>query len=312
MEDRRCGEYAGYEYVLYARSQRIYGLPDAGLIGVKRGNDTEMTTQRLPTLFIPHGGGPCFFMEPPPGFPAGLWDNLAAYLRGIPAAIGQRPRAVLVISGHWECAAPTVLMAEQHTLLFDYYGFPDHTYRLTYPAHGSISVAARVRELLGQAGIYADAEHQRGLDHGVFVPFKLIYPNADVPIVQLSLKHNLDAAEHMAIGHALRPLRDEGVLVVGSGNSYHNLREFFSTKATASEASEQFDAWLSAAIRASSAERERLLSGWTEAPGALDCHPRSEHLIPLMVAAGAAGEDAGKITYHEQMFGKTFSGVQFG
>lgn len=271
-----------------------------------------MTTQRLPTLFIPHGGGPCFFVEPPAGFPSGLWDNLATYLRGIAAGIGQRPRAVLVISGHWECALPTVLTAEQHALLFDYYGFPESAYRLTYPAHGSIAVAARVRELLEQAGIPSEITHQRGLDHGVFVPFKLIYPNADVPIVQLSLKHTLDAAEHLAMGRALTPLRDEGVLILGSGNSYHNLRKFFSDQAAANKASEQFDAWLGAAISAPPAERERLLSGWTDAPGALDCHPRSEHLIPLMVAAGAAGEDAGKLTYHEQMFGKMFSGIQFG
>ncbi len=242
----------------------------------------------------------------------GLWDQLAAYLRGIPAALGQRPRAVLVISGHWEDAVPTVLNAEQHTLLFDYYGFPEHTYHLTYPAAGSNVVAARVHELLTRAGIHAEEEHGRGLDHGVFVPFKLIYPDADVPIVQLSLKHNLDAAEHLAMGHALAPLRDEGVLIVGSGNSYHNLREFFSNSAAAAEASAQFDAWLGAAIEAPQAERERLLSNWHNAPGARACHPCSEHLIPLMVAAGAAGDDAGKITYHEQMFGKMFSGVQFG
>ncbi len=271
-----------------------------------------MSAHRLPALFIPHGGGPCFFMEPPPGFPPDLWGNLAAYLRGIPADIGQRPRAVLVISGHWECAVPTVLNAEHHTLLFDYYGFPGHTYRLTYPASGSTAVAARVRELLAQADIHSEEEHERGLDHGVFVPFKLIYPEADVPIVQLSLKNNLDAAEHLAIGRALAPLRDEGVLIVGSGNSYHNLREFFSTGAAAGEASALFDAWLGAAVEASSAQRERLLSNWQEAPAARECHPRCEHLIPLMVAAGAAGGDAGKITYREQMFGKMFSGVQFG
>jgi aromatic ring-opening dioxygenase catalytic subunit (LigB family) len=272
---------------------------------------TTQTFQRLPTLFIPHGGGPCFFMDPPAGMP-GLWDNLAAYLRDIPAAIGQRPRAVLVISGHWECAVPTVLNAGQHTLLFDYYGFPEHTYHLTYPAFGSALVAARVHELLALAGIPAEQEHQRGLDHGVFVPFKVIYPDADVPIVQLSLKHNLDAAQHLALGQALAPLRDEGVLIVGSGNSYHNLREFFSSSAAAGDASAQFDAWLGAAVEAPTAERERLLSNWQTAPGALACHPRSEHLIPLMVAAGAAGNDAGKITYHDQMFGKMFSGVQFG
>lgn len=271
-----------------------------------------MSSSRMPTLFIPHGGGPCFFMDPMPGFPPTLWDNLAAYLRGIPATIGQRPKAVLVISGHWECAVPTVLDAAQHTLLFDYYGFPEHTYHLTYPAHGSAEVAARVRELLALAGIASEEEHERGLDHGVFVPFKLIYPDADVPMVQLSLLHNLDAAQHLAMGHALAPLRDEGVLIVGSGNSYHNLSDFFSNGKEAGAMSAQFDAWLGMAIQAAPDERERLLANWHDAPGSRASHPRSEHLLPLMVVAGAAGNDAGHIAYREQMFGKMFSGFQFG
>lgn len=269
------------------------------------------SSARLPTLYIPHGGGPCFFMDPFPGYPPTLWDNMAAYLRGIPMAIGCRPKAVLVISGHWECAAPTVLNAEKHTLLFDYYGFPEHTYRLTYPARGSAVVAARVRELLALANMPAGEEKARGLDHGVFVPFKLIYPDADIPIVQLSLLDNLDAAQHLAMGHALAPLRDEGVLIVGSGNSYHNLREFFSPSKDAGALSAQFDAWLGAAVEAAPAERERLLVNWHDAPGARASHPRSEHLLPLMVAAGAAGNDAGHVVYREQMFGKMFSGYQF-
>src|SRR5512135_2061247 len=207
-----------------------------------------MPDSRLPTLYIPHGGGPCFFMEPMPGFPPDLWDKQAAYLRGIPAAVGQRPKAVLVISGHWECAVPTVLSPANHSLLFDYYGFPDYTYELTYPAHGELAVAARVHEMLGKAGFTTEEETKRGLDHGVFVPFKLIYPDADVPIVQLSLLHNLDAAQHLAMGRALAPLRNEGVLIVGSGNSYHNLREFFSPSPRAGGDSAQFDAWLGEAI----------------------------------------------------------------
>lgn len=271
-----------------------------------------MAAQRLPTLYIPHGGGPCFFMEPMPGFPPDLWDNLAAYLRGIPAAIGMRPKAVLVVSGHWEERVPTVLSRQDHTLLFDYYGFPEHTYELTYPAHGESAVAARVHELLRQAGFVTADEDERGLDHGVFVPFKLIYPAADVPIVQLSLLSSLDAAQHLALGHALAPLRDEGVLIVGSGNSYHNLREFFAPSRTAGGESAQFDAWLGETVRAAPAERERRLTEWQHAPGAIASHPRSEHLIPLMVVAGAAGQDAGQVTYHEQMFGKMFSGFQFG
>jgi aromatic ring-opening dioxygenase catalytic subunit (LigB family) len=271
-----------------------------------------MSAYRFPTLFIPHGGGPCFFMEPFPGYPPTLWDNMAAYLRAIPAAIGKRPEAVLVISGHWESDVPTVLNADKHTLLYDYYGFPEHTYRLTYPARGSQKAAARVRELLAAAGMPTEEEHERGLDHGVFVPFKLIFPEADIPIVQLSLLHTLDAAQHLAIGHALTPLREEGVLIVGSGNSYHNLREFFSPSPDAGALSAQFDEWLGTAIQTPQAERERLLTRWHEAPGARASHPRAEHLLPLMVAAGAAGADAGRITYREQMFGKMFSGYQFG
>ncbi len=271
-----------------------------------------MKNSRLPTLYIPHGGGPCFFMPPTSIFPAGTWDKLAAYLRGIDVQLGLRPRAVLVISAHWECPVPTLLNSKQYDLLFDYHGFPEETYRLTYPAKGSAPVAVQVRELLQQAGIPTEQEDQRGLDHGVFVPFKLIYPAADVPIVQLSLQHNLDPAQHLAMGRALQPLREEGVLIVGSGNSYHNLREFFSDSPAACEASAQFDTWLGAAVQAAPAERERLLTDWRTAPGAAASHPRSEHLLPLMVVAGAAGDDAGKITYHEQMFGKMFSGVQFG
>ncbi len=271
-----------------------------------------MSSDRFPTLYIPHGGGPCFFMEAFLGYPPTLWDNMAAYLRGIPSAIGQRPKAVLVISGHWECAMPTVLNAETHTLRFDYYGFPEHTYRLTYPAPGSAFLAAHVRELLAAAGIASEEEHERGLDHGVFVPFKLIFPEADVPIVQLSLLHSLDPAQHLALGRALMPLRDEGVLIVGSGNSYHNLREFFSPSKDAGALSARFDAWLGAAVEAAPAERERLLTDWHEAPGALAAHPRSEHLLPLMVVAGAAGGDRGRVVYREEMFGKMFSGYQFG
>jgi aromatic ring-opening dioxygenase catalytic subunit (LigB family) len=271
-----------------------------------------MPDSRLPTLYIPHGGGPCFFMESMPGFPPDLWDNLAAYLRGIPAAVGRKPRAVLVISGHWESTVPTILNADSYELLFDYYGFPDYTYELTYPAHGDAEVAGRVATLLSGAGFTTARENKRGLDHGVFVPFKLVYPEADMPIVQLSLLHNLDAAQHLAMGHALTPLRDEGVLIIGSGNSYHNLRDFFSPSPKAGGASAQFDKWLGETVEAAPAERERRLAHWHEAPGALESHPRSEHLLPLMVIAGAAENDPGHITYREQMFGKMFSGYQFG
>lgn len=269
-------------------------------------------TSRLPTLFIPHGGGPCFFMEPMAGLPDDTWHQMAAYLRNIGQSISPKPKAVLVISAHWETETASILNTENYDLLYDYYGFPEHTYHLTYPATGSASVATRVAELLNAAGISSTSEKNRGLDHGVFIPFKLIYPEADIPIVQLSLLHNLDPAAHLAIGNALAPLRDEGVLIVGSGLSYHNLRHFFSSNPAANEAAAQFDAWLNKTISAPAAERAQLLTQWQQAPGARECHPRSEHLIPLLVATGAAQEDIGFAAYQENLIGKQVSGFQFG
>jgi aromatic ring-opening dioxygenase catalytic subunit (LigB family) len=265
--------------------------------------------ERLPTLFIPHGGGPCFFMEPQPPMPRDLWERLGNYLRGIDASLGVRPKAVLVISGHWEAPRPTVNVAERPPLLFDYYGFPEHTYRLTYPAPGAPELGARVRELLAEAGFASDADASRGFDHGVFVPFKLIYPDADVPVLQLSLKQNLDPAEHLAIGRALAPLRDEGVLIVGSGMSYHNLRQMFSGQGD--EPAQRFDDWLADAVTDPTHRNEKL-THWRDAPGGRDSHPREEHLLPLMVAAGAAEGEPAVRTYSERLLGKALSGFQFG
>ena len=270
------------------------------------------TSPRLPTLFIPHGGGPCFFMDPMPGTPAGLWDGMAAYLRSIPHTIGPLPKAVLVISGHWECERPTIHFGEQHSLYYDYSGFPPHTYELKWPANGSPEIAARVRDLLNKDGIETDEEHERGLDHGVFIPFKLIFPQADVPVVQLSLQRDLDPQTHFNIGKALEPLRNEGVLIVGTGMSYHNLRKMFVDDASANQDAENFDLWLRDTIIASADEREFRLKEWRSAPGALASHPRSEHLLPLMVVAGAAGNDEGHVVYNERLMGKMISGFQFG
>lgn len=270
------------------------------------------TGSRFPTAYIPHGGGPCFFMDPPAEAPH-VWDAMAACLRGFAASVGARPNAILVISAHWEADRPTVNSGARPGMLFDYYGFPEHTYRLDYPAPGSPALAARARALLAAAGIAADEDTARGYDHGVFVPFLLMYPQADVPVVQLSLQAGLDPATHLAIGRALAPLRDEGVLIVGSGMSYHNLREFFSSAQAAVSAAEQFDAQLTAAIEETDAgTREAKLAGWKQMPGALACHPRAEHLLPLMVVAGAAGTDPGRRTWSGRVFGKPVSAFQFG
>lgn len=179
----------------------------------------------LPTVFIPHGAGPCFFMAWTRG-PADQWEPLAKWLKGLIATLPERPKAVLVVSGHWEEEAFTVGASAKPPLIFDYYGFPEHTYRLAFDAPGSPALARRVRELLAAAGLPAREDPDRGYDHGVFVPLKLVTPEADIPVVQLSLRHDLDPEAHLAAGRALAPLRDEGVLIVGSGMSWHNMRGF--------------------------------------------------------------------------------------
>lgn len=263
----------------------------------------------LPTLYLPHGGGPCFFMEWPAGL-AGAWDPLAAWLRGLAASLPSAPKAIVVVSAHWEAPRPTVTARPDPPLIYDYSGFPPHTYELRYAAPGAPAIAARVQSLLRAAGIPAAADEQRGFDHGVFVPFLLVAPNADIPIVQLSLVDDLDAAAHIAIGRALEPLRHEGVLLVGSGMSYHNLGAFM--RPGASPGAEPFDNWLHETLTADAGARQARLAAWDQAPGARLAHPREEHLLPLMVAAGAAPSDPGVRTFHDRIWGTPISGYQFG
>ncbi|RAK62304.1 DODA-type extradiol aromatic ring-opening family dioxygenase [Phenylobacterium kunshanense] len=264
-----------------------------------------MTT--LPTVFLPHGAGPCFFMEWGRG-PTDTWDRTAAYLKGLVTSLPTRPEAILVISGHWEATAFTVGSAPRPELIYDYYGFPEHTYRLTFPAEGSPGLANRVQALLAAAGIPATADPARGWDHGVFIPLMVATPDADIPVVQLSLRADLDPTAHLEAGRALRPLRDEGVLIVGSGMSWHNMRGF---SPAFTERSATFDAWLEAAIRRPLG-REQALASWTDAPFARDAHPREEHLLPLMVAAGAATGDPATVAFRDTVMDVVVSAIEFG
>jgi len=265
-------------------------------------------TIRQPTFYLPHGGGPCFFMESR-GAP-GMWDPMAAFLRGIVATLPERPTAVVIVSGHWEERTFAVNTARQPTLLYDYYGFPAHTYHLQYPVPGSPELAGRVRSLLEGAGLATSADAERGLDHGVFIPFMLVLPDADVPVVEISLRADLDPAVHLRAGAALAPLRDEGVLVVGTGMSFHNMRMFGPGAAVPSK---QFDDWLTGAVTASSPQaRDAALIDWASAPAARASHPREEHLLPLMVAAGAAGADRGTKVFEDRVLGATVSAFRFG
>jgi aromatic ring-opening dioxygenase catalytic subunit (LigB family) len=166
-----------------------------------------------------------------------------------------------------------------------------------------------VRELLAGAGFQTAEDGKRGYDHGTFVPLKLTYPDADVPVVQLSLVRGLDPAQHLAMGRALAPLRDEGVFIIGSGMTFHNLRAFGPAARPVSEA---FDAWLREAAVKPREEREAALAAWAKAPSARQAHPREEHLVPLMVVAGAAGEDAGRVGYTGTVMGVKISAYEYG
>lgn len=262
-----------------------------------------------PTYFINHGGGPCFFLDPGPM--RSTWAELEAYLRGFAAALADRPRAILIVSGHWQEARATVNAGATPPLLFDYLGFPEATYRLSWPAPGSPTLAARVRALLDAANIDNAETTTRGWDHGVFVPMKVMLPAADMPLVQLSLQQGLDPETHLRIGRALGPLRHEGVLIVGSGQTYHNMRGFSAGPNRVDPAAEAFDAWLGRAM-VDAPTRDRSLIEWADAPGARQAQPYEDHLLPLMVAAGAASGDTARIDFHGHALGKPISGFRFG
>lgn len=264
----------------------------------------------LPCYYIPHGGGPCFFMDWKLG-PADTWARMAAFLRGLLTGLPARPQALLVISAHWEADPVRVNGTATPELIYDYYGFPPHTYQLSYPAPGSPQLAAQVVERMRADGIAAELDPTHGLDHGTFIPGLLIHPPVDIPVVQLSLHPKLDPGFHLALGAALAPLRDRGVLILGSGMSYHNMAVLMH-QPRENPAGDAFDDWLMETCALPRSERERRLIDWLDAPGARDAHPREEHLIPLHVVAGAAGEDPGHCNYRDRVLGAPVAAFVFG
>lgn len=266
-------------------------------------------THTQPTVFIPHGAGPCFFMA---WNPPHAWVSMEHFLRGLADTLPQPPKAILVVSAHWLAPVFSVTAQANPSLIFDYYGFPASTYALQYPACGEPSLAERVVTLLQAAGLSAQKDEQRGFDHGVFIPLLLMFPEAHIPVVQLSLRHDLDPAAHLQAGRALAALREEGVLIVGSGMSFHNMRGYGDARFTPISA--QFDTWLTETVEASAADCWHGLSAWEQAPAARLCHPprAEEHLLPLMVAAGAAGDDTGKKIFSDNVLETTLSAFRFG
>lgn len=272
-------------------------------------NPAAISGPKMPTWYIPHGGGPCFFME---WNPPHAWDRMADFLRNAASTLPRMPSAIVMVSAHWLEPKFSVTRAPQPSLIYDYYGFPPHTYELKYPAPGAPDLADRIVQALSAAGVPAGADAQRGFDHGMFIPLKLMFPDADIPVVQLSLHESVDPAIHLAAGRALETLREQGVLIVGSGMSFHNMRAYGNPQY--GPVSDVFDEWLTQAVQASPEARDALLTNWAQAPGARHCHPprAEEHLIPLMTVAGAAGRDAGQKVFSDRVLETTLSAFAFG
>ncbi|RRH92155.1 dioxygenase [Mesorhizobium tamadayense] len=269
-----------------------------------------MLNAHLPTYFISHGGGPWPYMT---GEFRRNFDRLEQLLIEMRAELGDIPRAVLVISGHWEEKGFTISSGVRPGMVYDYQGFPEHLYHITYGAPGSPELARQVQGLLRGGGIDAQVDPTRGYDHGTFSILQPRYPDEDILVVQLSLDASFNPKLNLAAGLALAPLRDEGVLILGSGLSFHNLKAMGSPSAV--EPSRRFDAWLQHTLVDSSPDdRADRLVDWQQAPFARFAHPREDHLFPLMVTVGAAWNEPGAVTYHQTDFagGLAASSFRFG
>lgn len=258
----------------------------------------SMNEQQGSVIFISHGGGPWPLLKDP------RHKNLIDFLEKIPQTLIS-PSAIVVVSGHWEEERPAIQSKPLPGMLYDYYGFPEESYQITYSAPGQPELAAKIAAILTDNQIPADLDGERGFDHGLFVPLMLMYPEAKVPCLQVSLTSNLDPGAHIRLGKALRELRNENILIIGSGASFHNLSGFREppTPETLS-LNEGFENWLMDVMtntQITESQREQKLTNWLDAPGARYCHPREEHLLPLHVCYGVAGGPADRVIPVEYM-----------
>jgi aromatic ring-opening dioxygenase catalytic subunit (LigB family) len=258
---------------------------------------------RFPSLFVPHGGGPLPLLNP---------DELSSFLSRAGKLLtvnNEKPKAILVVTAHWEEQQPTISSNEKHDLLYDYYGFPKEAYDITYPAPGEPTVAKRVHDLLKQAGFSPKFDLKRGWDHGVFIPLKLMIPEADIPVVQMSVLSSQDAEEHIRMGRALESLRDEGVAIVGSGMTMHNMQllrvALFGGSKFITAPNKRFEDALEDACTSDQPIRDEKLKKWEQFPDVRNAQPKgaAEHLTPLFVVAGAGGDQKGKKVFDGEIAG---------
>ena len=266
-----------------------------------------INNKKLPVYYIPHGGGPCFFMD---WEPKNTWYGLANYLTNFVNDIKGAIKSIVVISAHWEENVTTITANPNPSLIYDYYGFPKHTYKLKWPAKGNLELANRIKDLLNKNNFECNLDHLRGFDHGVFIPLLLTFPTPNIPTIQISLSKNLKSDFHLSVGKILEPLRSEGILIIGSGMSSHNLDVML--RGAAGKGSKEFNEWLNNTVQLDFEKRNQLLIDWEQAPFARDNHPREEHFIPLHVIAGAAGKDKGIVDFNFEALNSHISSVKFG
>lgn len=254
-------------------------------------------------LYLAHGGGPLPLLGDP------NHQEMVSVLKKMTQQI-PKPSAIIIISAHWEVSQVNITAGSQPELIYDYYGFPKESYSIQYPASGAPDLAKQVQHELNGVGITSQLNTQRGYDHGMFVPLKMMYPEADIPTIQVSLQSSLDPAEHIQIGKGLAELEQDNLLIIGSGLSFHNLKTFFNASSDEEQRANQgFETWLQQVMtdtHMTEATREKRLVQWEQAPGARFCHPREEHLLPLHVCYGAAGT-AARESYHFQLYDKAVS-----
>jgi aromatic ring-opening dioxygenase catalytic subunit (LigB family) len=259
-----------------------------------------------PVFYIPHGGGPMPLLNDP------SHAGLIAFLKTLRGQFGGTPDAIVLISAHWEETQPTVYGGEQHGMLFDYYGFPPDTYQYRYPAPGAPRLAERIAGLLDKLHAPCQIDRQRGFDHGTFVPMLLIDPQAGIPCIQLSLLKGLNPQAHVQLGLALQELRNDNVVIIGSGMSFHNLQAVWAgEQPELRAASDEFHKWLLFTLGSKALlpeQRLGALAHWLQAPHARFCHPRAEHLLPLHVCAGIAGGSAADVIFDEVLLNHKAAG----
>lgn len=259
---------------------------------------------KQPTFFISHGGGPCFWMD---WEPRDLFMNLEQSLSNFQSHLDEKPKAIIVISAHWIEDDFTIQAKEEPGMLYDYYGFPEHTYHLKYNAKGSSYEAESIAKLIKLQGVNVKLDHDRDYDHGLFVPMMKMFPDTEIPVIQLSLKKGFSVFEHYELGQKLALLRDQGYLIIGSGLSYHNLRHLNDVEGK----SKPFDEWLQRTLTLTGDERKQTLIDWEKAPNARFCHPMEDHLAPLFVVVGAAEDAKMELIYNETMKGWNYTNSSF-